>query len=119
VWPAGQSIPDSPNETVRFLAPFDPIVWDRQRFEHLWGWAYRFEAYTPVAKRQRGHYAMPMLWRHDIVGWVTVARSSGRLVVEPGFIRKPTDRAFAREFAAEVSRLAGFLQQRPGAIEGR
>ena len=37
---------------VRFLAPFDPVVWDRYRFEHLWGWAYRFEAYTPPAKEK-------------------------------------------------------------------
>ena len=48
VWPAG----DSPTRRaaprlVRFLAPFDPVVWDRVRFEHLWGWPYRFEAYTP------------------------------------------------------------------------
>ena len=33
----------------------------RARFEHLWGWAYRFEAYTPPAKRVRGRYAMPLL----------------------------------------------------------
>ena len=38
-------------DTVRLLAPFDPVVWDRDRFERLWGWAYRFEAYTPAAKR--------------------------------------------------------------------
>jgi uncharacterized protein len=47
----------NPLEVVRFLAPFDPLVWDRRRFEHLWGWAYRFEAYTPKAKRVRGYYA--------------------------------------------------------------
>ena len=34
--------------TVRLLAPFDPVVWDRRRFEIFWGWAYRFEAYTPA-----------------------------------------------------------------------
>ena len=38
-------------ERVRLLAPFDPVVWDRRRFEHFWGWAYRFEAYTPAPKR--------------------------------------------------------------------
>lgn len=46
---------------VRLLAPFDPLVWDRRRFEHLWGWAYRFEAYTPPAQRRLGYYALPML----------------------------------------------------------
>ncbi|MCC6536984.1 MAG: YcaQ family DNA glycosylase, partial [Bryobacterales bacterium] len=51
-----------PAPRVRILAPFDPLVWDRGRFEHLWGWTYRFEAYTPPAKRTMGYYAMPLLW---------------------------------------------------------
>ena len=51
-WPAGETIEaGAAPETVRLLAPFDPVVWDRRRFEILWGWAYRFEAYTPVKKR--------------------------------------------------------------------
>jgi len=45
---------------VRSLAPFDPLVLDRRRFEHLWGWAYRFEAYTPLVQRRFGYYAMPV-----------------------------------------------------------
>ena len=48
----------APDDAVRLLAPFDPLVWDRRRFEHLWAWAYRFEAYTPTAKRVRGYYAL-------------------------------------------------------------
>ena len=56
--------------------PFDPIVWDRRRFEHLWGWAYRFEAYTPEAKRQFGYYAMPLLWGDRVIGWVNLAKPS-------------------------------------------
>jgi hypothetical protein len=72
VWPAGD-VPDHETpRVVRFLAPFDPVIWDRRRFEHLWGWQYRFEAYTPVKKRVRGYYAMPMLWGNECVGWVNV-----------------------------------------------
>ena len=62
VSPAADGSSDEAPHQVRFLAPFDPVVWDRARFEHLWGWPYRFEAYTPVKKRVRGYYAMPMLW---------------------------------------------------------
>ncbi|MGC4048239.1 MAG: crosslink repair DNA glycosylase YcaQ family protein [Paludibaculum sp.] len=51
--------------TVRLFAPFDPVVWDRLRFETFWGWAYRFEAYTPAPKRVRGYYALPLMWRDD------------------------------------------------------
>jgi uncharacterized protein len=72
VWPAGDPIVTDVPRRVRFLAPFDPVVWDRRRFEHLWGWQYRFEAYTPVAKRVRGYYAMPLLWGESIVGWANV-----------------------------------------------
>ena len=42
----------TPDQRVRFLAPFDPVVWDRRRFEHFWNWEYRLEAYTPPAKRK-------------------------------------------------------------------
>ncbi|MBV9611107.1 MAG: winged helix DNA-binding domain-containing protein, partial [Acidobacteriaceae bacterium] len=93
---------------------FDPLVWDRQRFEHLWGWPYRFEAYVPAAKRQFGYYAMPMLWREDIIGWVNLSTREGKLVVERGFRKAiPQERAFEAECAAEVSRFEAFLRKRP------
>lgn len=95
---------------VRFLAPFDPVVWDRRRFEHFWGWAYRFEAYTPVASRIRGYYAMPLLWRDSVVGWANVDVRGSRLSVEPGFVtRPPSDSVFRSEFEREVEGLAAFL----------
>lgn len=57
-----------PIDQIRFLAPFDPLARDRDRFEHLWDWSYRFEAYIPAAKRERGYYALPLLWRDEIIG---------------------------------------------------
>lgn len=110
VWPSTKPNARRANETVRFLAPFDPLVWDRRRFEHLWGWPYRFEAYTPAAKRQLGYYAMPMLWRDDVVGWVNV--STDHVRVEPGFKKTVTDPKFRDEYEAEVERMKTFLQRR-------
>ena len=56
LWPGDDASPaPDATPTVRFLAPFDPLVWDRRRFAALWGWTYRFEAYTPVAKRRLGY----------------------------------------------------------------
>ena len=63
--------------TVRLLTPFDPVVWDRDRFELLWSWVYRFEAYTPAPKRKLGYYAMPLLWRDRVVGWANLFRGEG------------------------------------------
>ena len=35
--PPGEPPDDAGDERVRFLAPFDPVVWDRRRFAHLLG----------------------------------------------------------------------------------
>ena len=73
-------------ESVRMLSPFDPVVWDRRRFELLWGWAYRFEAYTPAPKRKLGYYALPLLWRDRVIGWANVSVQQGELRTELGFV---------------------------------
>jgi uncharacterized protein YcaQ len=116
VWPADFTMSGRDVEpTVRFLAPFDPLVWDRRRFEHLWQWTYRFEAYTPLAKRRLGYYALPLLWDSGddarVVGWANVTRSlNKRIDVKAGYAtRKPTGKAFASAFDAEVARLNAFL----------
>jgi len=112
VWPAGA--PDPPNgvpNVVRLLAPFDPVVWDRRRVEHLWEWDYRFEAYTPAAKRRFGYYALPVLWRDRLVGWANVTRAPFDAAL--GFVeRRPRDPAFARALDAELARLETFLTPR-------
>jgi uncharacterized protein YcaQ len=97
--------------TVRLLAPFDPIVWDRVRFEHFWGWPYRFEAYVPAKQRVRGYYALPLLWGANVVGWAN-ARVAGKrtLEVDVGFATsRPRERAFTRELDAEIARFEAFL----------
>jgi uncharacterized protein YcaQ len=111
-WPAGEdSAAAVVADQVRLLAPFDPIVWDRRRFELLWGWAYRFEAYTPVSKRKLGYYALPLLWRDRVIGWSNIAVKNGTLRPEIGYVasRPPRDRAFRRALDEEFSRLRSFL----------
>ncbi len=113
-WPEGEnpaSIRHEPEDRVRLLAPFDPVVWDRRRFELLWGWAYRFEAYTPAPKRIRGYYALPLLWRDEVVGWGNLAVAGGRLNAELGYAngRAPRSANFRRELEAETDRVREFL----------
>jgi hypothetical protein len=100
----------APQDTVRLLTPFDPVVWDRDRFELLWGWVYRFEAYTPAPKRKLGYYAMPLLWRDRVIGWGNLSVKNGELRSEFGYIESPPrDRAFRRELEAELDRMRAFL----------
>jgi hypothetical protein len=112
VWPKDHSAEGETPAVVRFLAPFDPLVWDRHRFEQLWGWAYRFEAYTPPLKRKMGYYALPLLWGETIIGWVNVSKKEDKVKVEAGFVdSKPTSKAFRSAFADEIERMRLFLSK--------
>ena len=111
-WPADEQASRAElDDAVRLLAPFDPIVRDRDRFELLWGWVYRFEAYTPAPKRKLGYYALPLLWRGRVIGWGNLAVKTGVLMPELGYVEgsPPRDRVFERELEAELARMKAFL----------
>ena len=115
-WPADEdplATRERQDSAVRLLAPFDPVVWDRLRFETFWGWAYRFEAYTPPAKRKLGYYALPLLWRDEVVGWGNLSLKAGRLQADIGYVSgsRPKERGYARELDAELARMQRFLQR--------
>jgi len=105
---------------VRIVAPFDPLVWDRRRFERLWGWDYRFEAYVPAGKRRYGYYALPLVWDNgddvDVIGWVNASVRPGprlnTLVLETGYAKpRPKGAVYRDAFDAEVERLRVFLDR--------
>ncbi len=112
-WPAGEkpaSTRHAPQDVVRLLAPFDPVVWDRRRFELFWGWAYRFEAYTPAPKRVRGYYALPLLWRDQVIGWGNLAVNDRALSADIGFVSgKAPGGVFKAALADELERMKTFL----------
>jgi uncharacterized protein YcaQ len=117
-WPAGENpcaatwtSDGASGDVVRLLAPFDPIVWDRRRFEILWRWNYRFEAYTPAAKRVRGYYALPLLWRDAVIGWGNLSIVDTRLRAQLGYVTgtAPHERAFKRALDEELHRFERFL----------
>ncbi len=117
-WPPDEDIAtfaDGNAGRVRLLAPFDPIVWDRTRFELFWDWAYRFEAYTPPAKRKLGYYALPLLRGNAVIGWGNVSVTpSNRLHGKFGFVagRRPQDKRFKNELDDEMTRMRRFLGAR-------
>lgn len=112
-WPADEnpaSRRHAPDEQVRLLAPFDPIVWDRRRFELLWGWTYKFEAYTPAPQRKFGYYALPLLWGDQVIGWGNLSVTDVRLVHTLGYATKaPRNALYRRELDAELARMRSFL----------
>ena len=62
---------------VSFLAPLDPLVWDRRMLRELFGFDYLWEVYVPEAKRRWGYYVLPMLYGDRFVGRI-----------EPRLVRK-------------------------------
>jgi uncharacterized protein YcaQ len=114
LWPADENPASRRHQVearVRLFAPFDPVVWDRRRFELFWGWGYRFEAYTPAAKRKYGYYALPLLWRDQMIGWANLSVRDGRLLSELGFVdERPKERAFGLALEAELEALRRFLR---------
>jgi uncharacterized protein YcaQ len=113
-WPAGEdprSRRHRVSDEVRLLAPFDPVVWDRRRFEVFWGWAYRLEAYTPATKRVRGYYALPLMWGDAVIGWGNLSVSNGRLVPSFGYVsgRAPKAPAFRQALDTELASIETFL----------
>ena len=53
---------------MEFLAPLDPLLWDKELVEALWDFRYSWEIYTPAAKRNYGYYTLPILWGCDFIG---------------------------------------------------
>ena len=60
---------DTPVEKsfVRFLAPLDNLLWDRELVKKIFDFEYRWEVYTPVIKRKYGYYVLPVLYKNQII----------------------------------------------------
>lgn len=56
------------SDGFRLLCPFDPVIRDRRRLASRFGFDYRFEAFTPAAKRRYGYYVLPILHGECFVG---------------------------------------------------
>jgi uncharacterized protein YcaQ len=114
-WPAEER-PQSArwrlDDEVRLLTPFDPVVWDRRRFEIFWNWIYRFEAYTPAPKRKLGYYALPLLWHERVIGWGNITAVDGGLSADFGYTdgKAPRNPGFRVALEAELERVRTFLK---------
>ncbi|WP_051204849.1 DNA glycosylase AlkZ-like family protein [Butyrivibrio sp. VCD2006] len=53
---------------MSFLAPLDPLMWDKALILALWDYQYSWEIYTPAVKRKYGYYTLPILFGEQFVG---------------------------------------------------
>jgi uncharacterized protein len=109
---AGSGAPVPP--AVTFLAPLDPLVWDRRLLRELWGFDYLWEVYVPEPKRRWGYYVLPILFGDRLVGRIEprVDRKAGVLRIlglwwEAGFSPR-REAGFVRAMRGALSAYAEF-----------
>ncbi len=102
-WEQAAAHKDSP---VRLVPPLDHLLYSRQRFAELFGHAYKFEAYTPEAKR-RFYFAMPIVHGGNVVGLIDAALGGGAWRISGLDLWHNVPAEALRETAHRIALIAG------------
>ena len=97
---------------LEFIAPLDPMLWDKKLVAALWDFRYSWEIYTPKDKRKYGYYTLPVLWGERFIGRIEAAADrKNQVLTVKNFWPEPDIRMTKKLHAAmaqALKRLARF-----------
>jgi len=69
-------------ESLRFIAPLDNLMWDREMLTKLFDFSYTWEVYIPASKRKYGYYVIPVLYGNRFIARFEPGKSKSHIQVK-------------------------------------
>ncbi|MGC1123352.1 MAG: crosslink repair DNA glycosylase YcaQ family protein [Candidatus Methanofastidiosia archaeon] len=103
--------PPEPTDCLRFLAPLDPLTWNRALFQAVYGTEYSWEVYKKVKDRKYGYYCLPILYNGDYVGLLDpfYRKEDQTLEIRNFCLFNPVDNQVMNSVATELQRFLEYL----------
>jgi hypothetical protein len=70
------------NKSVKFIAPLDNLIWDRNMVSKIFGFDYTWEVYAPAPKRKYGYYVLPVLCGNRFIARFEPEKSATHLSIK-------------------------------------
>jgi len=101
------------HNNLRFIAPLDNLIWDRDLVKALFNFDYKWEVYVPEEKRKFGYYVLPVLYEDRFIGRLEPSRDKKRtnkLEINRLWFENPKDEnsQFKKLIDEEVARFNGY-----------